>query len=181
MIPAAAIAEWSQTHPCTGGPSERGLPLRLKIEVNTHERSPALPHIRRRHAVESRWWSGQAEVLTFEPAELVATKIRAIYQRSKGRDLFDPWLSLEHLHLDPDRIVAAAVPYLPPGLTSQTAVANLREKVADPTFLEDLAPLLVDLPSGHAVETAADMVIDQLLSRLDGIPSTTALATAEGQ
>ena len=150
------------------GVSETGLPLRLKIEVNTHERSPALPHVRRAHRVHSRWWSGQAEVLTFEPAELVATKIRAIYQRSKGRDLFDLWLALERLGLDPDRILAAAEPYVPPGLTSQTAVANLKGKVGDLKFREDLIPLVTDLPVGYTVDAAADLVIDKILSRLEG-------------
>jgi len=40
-------------------------------------------------------------VLTFEPAELVATKLRALYQRRMGRDLFDLWLALTHIGLDP--------------------------------------------------------------------------------
>jgi predicted nucleotidyltransferase component of viral defense system len=33
-------------------------------------------------------------VPTFHPAELVATKIRGLYQRKKRRDLFDPWVAL---------------------------------------------------------------------------------------
>ena len=45
-----------------------GVPLRLKTEVNTHERSPALPLVRHPHPVVSTWWSGEADVLTFQPA-----------------------------------------------------------------------------------------------------------------
>ena len=82
-------------------------PIRIKIEVNTHERSPALPVIHVEHRVDSAWWTGIGSVQTFQPAELVATKIRALYQRSKGRDRFDLWLALEHLHLDPDEILGA--------------------------------------------------------------------------
>ncbi len=48
-----------------------GVPLRIKIEVNTHERSPALPLLHHEHRVESSWWTGSAAVLTFQPAELV--------------------------------------------------------------------------------------------------------------
>ncbi len=63
--------------------------LQVKVEINTYETSPARPHLRLPHQVESPWWSGSAEVLTFEPTELIATKLRALYQRRKGRDLFD--------------------------------------------------------------------------------------------
>lgn len=45
-----------------------GVPLRIKIEVNTHERSPALPLAVRTFHVDSAWWSGTADVRTFQPA-----------------------------------------------------------------------------------------------------------------
>ncbi|MDR1189646.1 MAG: nucleotidyl transferase AbiEii/AbiGii toxin family protein [Bifidobacteriaceae bacterium] len=69
-----------------------GTRLRIKIEMNTHERSPALALQSVPFNVESPWWNGTAEVQTFQLAELIATKLRALYQRSKGRDLFDMWL-----------------------------------------------------------------------------------------
>ena len=53
--------------------------MRIKIEMNTYETSPALPHSRLPYQVESRWWSGSADVLTFQPQELVATKLRALF------------------------------------------------------------------------------------------------------
>lgn len=146
--------------------SESGVRLRIKLEVNTHERSPALPHIRIPHQVTSMWWSGSADVLTFQPAELVATKIRALYQRSKGRDLFDLWLALTELHLEPDAILAAFGPYCPEGLTAKQSVNNLQRKVADPTFRSDLVPLLSSVPTAYAVDAAAELVIQQLLKRL---------------
>lgn len=40
-------------------------------------------------AVDTEWWSGGADLLTFQPVELIATKFRALAQRSKGRDLND--------------------------------------------------------------------------------------------
>ncbi|MCL2464761.1 MAG: nucleotidyl transferase AbiEii/AbiGii toxin family protein [Micrococcales bacterium] len=107
-----------------------GIPIRLKIEVNTHERVSALPLIRVEHAVASSWWAGTAAVQTYQPAELVATKIRALYQRSKGRDLFDLWLALEYLHLDPMAILDAFGPYRPAGMTAQRAIDNLRRRCA---------------------------------------------------
>ncbi|GAA1875075.1 nucleotidyl transferase AbiEii/AbiGii toxin family protein [Myceligenerans crystallogenes] len=144
-----------------------GVPIRIKIEVNTHERSPALSPVRIHHAVVSDWWSGKSAVKTFDVAELVATKIRALYQRSKGRDLFDLWLALTSVGVEADKILAAFEPYRPEGLTAKLAVANLREKVADGTFRADLGPLVTAMPTAYSIESAAETVIDQLLDHLD--------------
>ena len=66
------------------------IPLRLKIEINTREHEPAaVGGEMRPFAVESRWYTGSADVRTFELAEILGTKLRALYQRRKGRDLFD--------------------------------------------------------------------------------------------
>ena len=151
-----------------------GAPVRLKVEVNTYERSPALPLVRHTHAVASTWWSGEAEVLTFQPAELVATKIRALYQRSKGRDLFDLWLALTQLGLAPGEILAAFAPYRPLGLTAAASAANLAAKLGDQTFRRDIEPLVREVPSGYDVDKAAAYVADHLLARLDSLPPATA-------
>lgn len=148
--------------------AESGEPIRIKIEVNTHERSPALSPVYIDHAVVSDWWTGKSAVKTFDVAELVATKIRALYQRSKGRDLFDLWLALTSVGVEPERILAAFGPYRPEGLTTTLAIGNLRDKVSDANFRNDLGPLVTAKPSDYTVEGAADLVIEQLLTRLDG-------------
>nr|WP_246400800.1 nucleotidyl transferase AbiEii/AbiGii toxin family protein [Jiangella mangrovi] len=147
--------------------STEGTRIRIKIEVNTHERSPARPHHRLVHRVDSPWWTGEAEVLTFHTAELVATKIRALYQRSKGRDLFDLWLALVELEIPADEILDAFAPYRPDGLTSAKAIANLRAKLADRSFQVDLEPLMVRRPDGYDLTSATELIIDRLLIRLD--------------
>lgn len=147
--------------------ADSGVPLRIKIEINTHERSPALPLIRHEHSVDSTWWSGSALVQTFQPAELVATKIRALYQRSKGRDLFDLWLALEHLQLDPAEILAAFSPYRPDGMTSAKARVNLARKLAHRGFRTDLDPLVTNWPESYDLDTAAELIGTKLLDRLD--------------
>lgn len=147
--------------------AESGVPLRIKIEVNTHERSPALPPIRKEYRVASSWRSGAALVPTFQTAELIATKIRALYQRSKGRDLFDLWLALDHLRLDPLAILAAFRPYRPTALTTARAQENLRRKLDDASFRHDLDPLIHTWPTGYDLDSAATLVADVLLARLD--------------
>lgn len=146
--------------------STGGTPLRIKIEINTHERSPALPIVRHPHAVSNTWWSGHANVPTFQPPELVATKIRALYQRSKGRDLFDLWLALTEVHLSPDDILNAFHPYRPKGLTARLAIANLNMKLNDPRFRADITPLVTNPPPGYTIETATELITDTLLSHL---------------
>lgn len=147
--------------------SAQGTPIRIKIEVNTHERSPALAHAHVVHRVESPWWTGEAQVRTFQTAELMATKIRALYQRSKGRDLFDLWLALTELGLRPHEILAAFDPYRPDGLTAAKAETNLRSKVNDPKFRADIDPLVTELPGGYTIDTAAELVINELHAQLD--------------
>jgi predicted nucleotidyltransferase component of viral defense system len=138
-------------------------PLRIKVEVNTHERSPALPLVSQSFQVESPWWTGQAEVRTFQLAELIATKIRALYQRSKGRDLFDLWLALTTTELNPDDVLAAFGPYRPAGHTSQAAIANLRAKLATPDFRHDLDELTAQPPALYDPDQAAALVTASLL------------------
>jgi len=145
--------------------SQAGNPLRIKVEVNTHERSPALPAIRLPFAVTSPWWSGNVEVPTFQLPELIATKLRALYQRSKGRDLFDMWLALTQTSLDPAQVLGAFEPYQPAGYTSRAAIANLEAKLADPDFRHDLDQLAAQPPIPYDPDAAAKLITVTLLSR----------------
>lgn len=66
-----------------------GGPMTVKIEINTYERSPSRPIVQRSFGVDNPWFTGEAAVSTFDLTELIATKIRGLFQRKKGRDLFD--------------------------------------------------------------------------------------------
>lgn len=76
------------------------LKMRLKIETNTREHFSELGLVHTPIQVSSRWFSGQAQVTTFEINELLGTKLRALYQRKKGRDLFDLWCALNSDRVD---------------------------------------------------------------------------------
>ena len=138
--------------------------LRIKVAINTHETSPALPTVRLPFSVQSAWFSGQADVLTFASPELFATKIRALYQRRKGRDLFDLWLALTELDLDGSDMLAAFEPYRPDGITAGLAESNLRAKLDDDGFRNDLNALVADWPAEYDIDSAADLVIAKVLS-----------------
>lgn len=151
--------------PATSGPQTL---LRIKIEMNTVETSPARAHIRIPFSVDSpAYFTGSAEVLTFHPAELVATKIRALHQRKKGRDLFDLWLALTEMRLDPADILAAFTPYRPEsGYTRGAAIETFRGHLADPAFRSDLDLLVASWPDGYDIDIAGELIIDQLLTNL---------------
>lgn len=140
--------------------------LRIKIEINTHETSPALPTVRLPFSVESAWFTGRADVLTFAAPELFTTKIRALYQRRKGRDLFDLWLALTELGISGSDVVDAFGPYRPDKITAGLAEANLRAKLEDEGFRNDLDLLVAEWPADYDIDTAAELVITELLSRL---------------
>lgn len=143
-----------------------GTSLRIKIEINTRERSPALPLVQLSHAVSTAWWSGRADVRTFAPPELVATKIRALFQRKKGRDLFDLWLALTELKLPPADILAAYPVYAPAGLTARRSEADLRRKLDEADFRDDLRPLIDPWPDDYDLDKAGELVIKELLSQI---------------
>jgi predicted nucleotidyltransferase component of viral defense system len=89
--------------------------MRLKVEINTREHFCVLGRHRRGLAVDNPWYSGRADVQTYQPEELLATKLRALYQRRKGRDLYDLWLALTSLALDDERLIECFERYLAEG------------------------------------------------------------------
>jgi predicted nucleotidyltransferase component of viral defense system len=132
-----------------------GGPLHVKVEMNTFERSPARATVTRPFAVASPWFSGDADVPTFAIEELTATKIRALFQRRKGRDLFDLWLAVHHGGAAIDDIVECFEPYRPDGWTVDRALDNLDAKLAVDDFTDDLDQLVNGAPSGYSVDAAA--------------------------
>ncbi len=63
--------------------------MRLKVEINSREQFTVFGFESRRCEVVSRWFNGVATVRTYQLDELLGTKLRALYQRKKARDLFD--------------------------------------------------------------------------------------------
>lgn len=131
--------------------------MRIKIEMNTFERSLARPTASRRLHVDSPWFTGHADVPTFVLEELAAAKIRALFQRKKGRDLFDLWLAVEQAGALPNDIAACYGTYRPDGWTQTRALANLDAKLEDREFAGDLSLLLPQWPAGYTVQAGAEV------------------------
>jgi predicted nucleotidyltransferase component of viral defense system len=144
-------------------------PLKLKVEINTREHFSVLGSRRMRFQVDSPWHGGAADVLTYELEELLGTKLRALYQRKKGRDLFDLAEALTRFPgLDADKVVACFVRYLENDggrVTRAEFEENLAAKVEDTVFLSDTPPL-VALGTAFDPQAAFERVREAFLSRL---------------
>lgn len=137
-----------------------GSAMTIKIEMNTFERSPARPIIQRHYRIDSPWFTAEAQVPAFHLAELTATKIRALFQRTKGRDLFDLWLVVRHAGVGLEDIGACFQRYRPAGWSANRALDNLDSKLDDAQFVHDLDALVADLPDGYTIEDASQVARD---------------------
>ena len=154
-----------------GQPTEGLGRIRIKIEMNIAETEPHRPRKTIPHTVETSWWSGSADIPTFQPSELLATKLRALYQRSKGRDLFDLWLGLTVLQADPEQIVAGFNHYMRDATFSFPELRdNLAAKLATTSFRRDLDALTTNIPAGYDPDTAGNLVMRELGGHLRNAP-----------
>lgn len=118
--------------------------LKLKIEINTREHECSHGVKPYPFAVENDWYRGNAEIVSFAPEEIFATKLRALLQRNKNRDLFDLHHGLEQLPLDADKLIACFEHYLAlegKSITRAMAEQRMLEKLTR-SLTEDIAPLL---------------------------------------
>jgi len=148
------------------------VPLRLKVEINSREHFSVLGFKTKELAIRSRWYTGRAQIATYALDELLGTKLRALYQRRKGRDLFDLWWASEQAEVDLDRVVACFGDYLDAdGLRVSRAEmeANLAVKVKDPRFLADLQLLLAPGIEWD-LDAAAEWLAKEVVPRLEGDP-----------
>jgi predicted nucleotidyltransferase component of viral defense system len=141
------------------------LPLRLKVETNTREHFAVHGYAQIPYEVRSRWFDGACAIPTYDFDELLGTKLRALYQRKKGRDLFDLAIALSSGKANPERIVHAFGVYLDHGghhVTRDLFERNLEDKLQDPLFTADIGPLLA---SGHSwdIQAAATIVTNSLI------------------
>jgi len=150
-------------------------PIRLKIEINTREREAYDPPIEILFGVENPWFTGEAAIPTFSREEMLATKLRALLQRNKGRDLFD----LDHAltvfeGLNTARIVECFRLYLEKAeVTISRAEAQQRmfQKLVNPTFFTDMRPLLqTDRARALTDETLKATFVRVMKELIDRIP-----------
>lgn len=146
------------------------LPLRVKIEINTREHFQVLPLIDRKLRIVSRWFSGEAQIPLYAVEELLGTKLRALYQRRKGRDLFDLATALREMELNEGTIIKTFLRYMAEEGRQITGVAfrsNLAAKLKHAGFRQDCTPLLRQ-GIEFDPESDAKLLDERIFSRLPG-------------
>jgi predicted nucleotidyltransferase component of viral defense system len=143
--------------------------MRLKIEINTREHLNILGLKEIPYTVKNSWFSGQCHITGYEIEELLGTKLKALYQRKKGRDLFDLYRALNHLDIDVDKVIHCykinmkhAVDKPP---TQKQFLANMSEKMTDRDFMEDIRLVLMRGVE-YDDEKAWEVVRKELVERL---------------
>jgi predicted nucleotidyltransferase component of viral defense system len=144
------------------------VPLRLKLEINTREHVCLLGAARRDFGVRSPWYAGSAVIETFRLEELLATKLRALYQRRKGRDLYDLFVGLQVPGINAALVMEAFLQYMRLGgspVSRRVFEDNLADKANHRGFHGDLAPLLA-AGEVYSPENARELVVGLLISKL---------------
>jgi len=120
--------------------------MRLKIEINCREHFTVLGLQQMPFKVQNGWFTGECLINTYQIEELLGTKLRALYQRRKGRDLFDLDLALTKLDIDISKLIQCYKEYInfSDGVspTSKKFVANMVEKMSDYEFRNDIFTIL---------------------------------------
>jgi predicted nucleotidyltransferase component of viral defense system len=118
--------------------------------------------------VQSAWFTGESMINTYRLEELLATKLRALYQRNKGRDLFDIWIGITKRGVDTSQVIHAFKEYLKYQKLKVSANEfrdNLQAKLNNSDFIYDLIPLQ-SLGIEYSLEKAYQVVFEKLITQL---------------
>jgi predicted nucleotidyltransferase component of viral defense system len=144
-------------------------PLKLKVEINCKEHVSVHGFVKVPYEMSNTWFSGRCDLVTYRFEELIGTKIRALYQRRKGRDLFDLSLSAEASEIDPEDAVFCFKQYIAlSGMKAPTGkeyLINLEKKMNGRLFISDtegiLRPGIVYVPE-RAFEIVKRVFIERI-------------------
>ena len=144
-------------------------PLRLKVEINCREHF-AVHGIRKfPYEVKSSWFRGISELSTFTLEELLGSKMRALYQRSRGRDLFDLSYALEEKTVNTKKVIQCFYRFMAvtdAKVSRKEFTENLEQKIKNRSFLADTNDLLrSDIQ--YDPMAASESVMENLISKLD--------------
>ena len=143
---------------------------KLKVEINTREHFSVQPLIHHAFAVESLAWkySGSTSIPTYSFEELLGTKLRALYERRKGRDVFDLAYAMQQsTPPDLDAVIECFLEYVRRdghAISRAKLESNFDDKCKYPGFLQEVNAFLAP---GVSFDPVADPVrVRDLLARL---------------
>lgn len=146
------------------------VPIRLKIEINCFEHFNELGLLKVPFSVENSWFTGSCELTTYHLEELLGTKLRALYQRKKGRDLFDLYKAITDKVVDTELLLRCYNRYMDFSVakspTYKQFIMNMDDKMKNPEFLGDIDNLLHPdemFDMQEAYQTVKEKIIDKLI------------------
>ena len=122
------------------------VPLRLKIEINCREHFAELDWEKKDFSVQSNWFEGSCSLTTYKLEELLGTKIRALDQRRKGRDLYDLYQAITKSKLNVEFMLNCYRKYMKFSVgnipSQKEFIQNLELKLQDKYFVGDIVGLI---------------------------------------
>lgn len=145
--------------------------LRLKVETNCREHFSVLGYQQFPFQVNSSWFKGACDITTYQVEELLGTKLRALYQRRKGRDLYDMYKAMIQLpNMNKEALLHCYHAYMdfvvdqPP--TQKLYLQNMEAKMKDDEFIGDIKALIRPTEK-YNQEEAFNLVREELLIKID--------------
>ena len=143
--------------------------LKLKIETNCREHFTELGWQKKDFSVKSDWFTGSCQLTTYKIEELLGTKLRALYQRRKGRDLYDLYKALTHSSIDTKAVVACFKKYIEHSVgeipSQKEFIKNMERKIKHQEFLADILSLLRS-DEKYDQEAAYELVKTELIEKI---------------
>jgi len=143
--------------------------LKLKIEINTREHYTVFGYKHYVYDIKSEWFKGNCKLTSYSIEELLSTKLRALYQRRKGRDLFDLYYAYQKLEPDSIKIIKGFREYLANdglSVTYREYTDNMENKILDSDFIGDTTALL-RTEIEYDAKIAWELVKKELIEKLN--------------
>jgi predicted nucleotidyltransferase component of viral defense system len=149
-------------------PSVASATIKIKIEANVSERHPFMAPVNRQFSLPFRGGLQQVDLVSFDINEMLGTKLRALFQRDAGRDLFDLYHARTGAGVDPKKIIAAFTHYMAgekKKVRRADFVEALEGRMKAPAFRADMETLLRD-GVDYDVDHAGAWIQENLLALL---------------
>ncbi|MCY4561010.1 MAG: nucleotidyl transferase AbiEii/AbiGii toxin family protein [Flavobacteriaceae bacterium] len=147
----------------------------LKIEISPREDFSILGYTQKPLRINNVCFSSDIMVNTYNINEILSQKTRALYQRNKGRDLYDLYVSQSHPDFDIEKIAQCFIRHMREKKDGKTITAiptekefitNLKKKEESDFFLRDTYRFLktdVEYNQADAFEWAKKEFVPSLI------------------
>lgn len=149
--------------------------MKVKVEINTREHFSILGLEKRYFRVNNPWFMGECDINIYRIEELLGTKLRALYQRKKGRDLFDlASVNKAIPSINWDKVVECFHKYMAiegHSVSCSEFEENIHHKVQSSIFKDDIQALIsLENTYDYDIEKGSNFLQKIIYPRLKGNP-----------